>query len=114
MATASAMGRPPASGPLHHQEEPSGPGRVGGGGRCIIHFPYSKRTTTRMTHWNHQANHRHQYRWASTVQVMMEDQSIQVSPHLSHPTLVFSSWGQLTQRLTGDMVNHRTSLFNSV
>ncbi|GAA6221654.1 uncharacterized [Lates japonicus] len=68
MATASAMGRPLASGPLHHQEEP------GPCSKCI-HFPYSNRMTTSMTYWNHQANISHQYRRASTVQIIMESQT---------------------------------------
>lgn len=60
MATASAMGRPPASKPPRRPEEPWMTSRC-------IHSPYSKRMTTSMTYWNYQANLSHHYRWASTV-----------------------------------------------
>lgn len=60
MATASAMGRPLASRPPHHQEE------LWPCSKCI-QSPYSNRMTTSMTHWNHQANLSHHYRRASTV-----------------------------------------------
>lgn len=60
MATASAMGRPLASRPPNHQEEPWPCGKC-------IHSPSSNRMTTSMTHWNHQANLSHHCRRASTV-----------------------------------------------
>ena len=66
MATASAMGRPLASRPPDHQEEPWMRSEC-------IHLPHSNRMTTSMTHWNHQANlshhhhHHYYYRRASTV-----------------------------------------------
>ncbi|KAK5865540.1 hypothetical protein PBY51_019805 [Eleginops maclovinus] len=83
MATASVVGRPLASRPPHLQEEPANG----------FHFPLSDRMTTSMTNWNHQANiiHQHHHRRASTVQITMEEMSIQsgrrcgwgCGPHLS-------------------------------
>ncbi|KAM8772840.1 uncharacterized protein AB9X84_012299 [Acanthopagrus schlegelii] len=73
MATASAMGRPLASRPPDHQEEPWMRGEC-------IRLPHSNRMTTSMTYWNHQANLSHQhhhYRRASTVQITMEQMSIE-------------------------------------
>ncbi|KAK2817336.1 hypothetical protein Q5P01_025527 [Channa striata] len=68
MATAPAMGRPLASRPPHHQEEP-------GLRSKRVRIPDCKRMTTSMTHWNHQANRSHHYRQASTVRTVMDRQS---------------------------------------
>ncbi|KAK2918685.1 hypothetical protein Q8A73_003056 [Channa argus] len=67
MATAPAMGRPLASRPPHHRQEP----RLCG--KCVC-IPYCNRMTTSMTYWNHQANRSHHYRRANTVKIVMDMQ----------------------------------------
>jgi len=60
MATASAVGRPPASRPPDH---PEGRRRRG---RCL-RLPHSNGMTTGVTHWNRRADASHRDRRASTV-----------------------------------------------